>query len=358
MTDCIVVGGGLVGALTASVLSAAGARVHLFERGSPGHDVGGSGCGVLSRVRPWLQPDCVTVLTRWTQDAFPDFIDDLEDYAGIDTEYQYGGVLVADGTGCDVALDWSTRSGIEVACLHGEVINQCVPAIDHPPPSAIFMPEIARINPARLMAALIRGLTMEGAKIESGREVVGLAQRGGRVTGVVTADGLFPAEQVVLASGAGAPGLLKSFGGSVRTKPFAEQVTVLRGDAHLLERVVAFADCYLVPRPEGRIVLIQGSESDTFRAGDVPATAIEHFPWTATLALEETRSMQSFGAASGIPCISQHPGLSGLFVNFAHLQTGAATGLAAAHLMLDLMTQRPPRFDPGPYSFEGMTASR
>lgn len=82
------------------------------------------------------------------------------------------------------------------------------PALQHPPEEALFFPTEGWVDAAALTRAL---LAKSGARLLSGVEAR-LATNGGRVTGVTTALGPIAADQVVIAAGLGAPGLLAPLG--------------------------------------------------------------------------------------------------------------------------------------------------
>ena len=71
MADCIVVGGGVVGLLTASVLADAGAEVSLFDRGALDGLVDPLSTGVLSPLYPWREEDAVIDIVNWSQGSIP-----------------------------------------------------------------------------------------------------------------------------------------------------------------------------------------------------------------------------------------------------------------------------------------------
>ncbi|MCG5516184.1 MULTISPECIES: FAD-binding oxidoreductase [unclassified Ectothiorhodospira] len=67
MTDCIVVGGGLIGMLSARMLHDQGLDVTLLDRQEPGQEASWAGGGILSPLYPWRFPDPVTKLASLTQ---------------------------------------------------------------------------------------------------------------------------------------------------------------------------------------------------------------------------------------------------------------------------------------------------
>jgi len=55
------------------------------------------------------------------------------------------------------------------------------------------------------------------------------------------------------------------------------------------------------------------------------------------------------GSPSGIPSISQHPEIHGLFVNGGQYRNGVAMGPASGQLMANLILQEPPIVDAKSY---------
>ncbi len=68
--------------------------------------------------------------------------------------------------------------------------------------AGFYVPQDGRVNPIDVTRALARGARMQGATIIEGCAVTGIAQRGGRVSGVVTPYGTIEAEYVINCGGA------------------------------------------------------------------------------------------------------------------------------------------------------------
>ncbi|MBA1331766.1 D-amino acid oxidase, partial [Candidatus Endoriftia persephone str. Guaymas] len=71
MSDCLIIGGGIIGMLTAHELSQAGMHITLIERRETGRESSWAGGGIVSPLYPWRYADAVTALATWSQQRYP-----------------------------------------------------------------------------------------------------------------------------------------------------------------------------------------------------------------------------------------------------------------------------------------------
>ena len=93
MTDCIVVGGGVIGMLTAHELFSSGMDVLLLEKGPLGGESSWAGGGIISPLYPWRYEDSVNVLSERSKKTYPELSEYLLDKTGIDSELLCSGLF-------------------------------------------------------------------------------------------------------------------------------------------------------------------------------------------------------------------------------------------------------------------------
>ncbi|MGH8576710.1 MAG: NAD(P)/FAD-dependent oxidoreductase, partial [Gammaproteobacteria bacterium] len=93
-SDCIVVGGGLIGLFCARELARGGLRVLLLERGQLGREASWAGAGVLAALEPRTTPPALRALLSYSQARYADLARDLEAETGIDSEWTRSGLLL------------------------------------------------------------------------------------------------------------------------------------------------------------------------------------------------------------------------------------------------------------------------
>ena len=108
--DHIVVGGGIIGLLTAYYLIEDGARVLLVERGEIGREASWAGGGILSPLYPWRYPEAVTHLVQWSQTQYPALTEQLHESTGIDPQWTHSGLLILDKEEPEVARYWAEHT--------------------------------------------------------------------------------------------------------------------------------------------------------------------------------------------------------------------------------------------------------
>ena len=357
MYEVIIIGGGLLGMLSARELARAGRRVALFDRGQTGRESTWAGGGILSPLYPWRFDDAVNALARWGQPRYADFAGQLHQESGIDPEYEPSGLLILDNDEQEAALAWARRWQVELQLLDGETIRDLEPQLGNPPEQALWLPQVGQLRNPRLGRAACGSLDALGVAVYEQQPVEELLIEAGRCRGVVSGGTMFQAEQVVIAGGAWSAGLLAPLDIRLPVRPVRGQMILYRGEPGALRRIVLSQDRYIIPRRDGRVLVgstIEEVGFDKSTTDEALATLREAgerlVPALADWPLEHQWAGLRPGSPHGIPYISEVPGVAGLYLNTGHFRNGVVLGLASARLLSDLMLGREPIVDPGSYS--------
>jgi glycine oxidase len=357
MTDCIVVGGGLIGMLTARELAGAGMSVAVLERGQAGGEASWAGGGILSPLYPWRYPESVSRLAAWSQRHYPRIAEGLKDESGVDPEWIQSGMLILDTVEKDQALRWAQHFQAELRTLEGSEIGVCEPALGTPPQQAIWMPEVGQVRNPRMVRAARGSILARGVELREGVDVTGLIIQGGRVQGVATTQGRMEASRVIVAGGAWTPNLFEALGLHLEVVPVRGQMIVFRAQPGLVTRIVLNQGRYLIPRRDGRIVTgstleYVGFDKATTESAlaDLREAAFNLVPSLRDFQIERHWSGLRPGSPDGVPYIGGFNEINGLYVNAGHFRNGVILGPASTRLLADLVLGREPIVDPEPYA--------
>jgi glycine oxidase len=241
----------------------------------------------------------------------------------------------------DLGVEWLRPSGCR------ELEPRLAPACA----AGVHAPAEAAVDPRPLLLALAAAVERHGGQVLVEAEVTDALMENGRLAGVITADGReHRAEHVVLAAGAWsgtAPWLPPPARPPVR--PVKGQILTLRGnpDQPVCRRIVASARVYLVPRPDGRLIVGATVEERGFdiqvTAGGVHELLREAYralPDVAELELVETLAGLRPGTPDNAPLIG--PGaLDGLVLATGHYRNGILLTPISAEAVAALLAQAP-----------------
>ena len=355
--DCLVVGGGLIGMLTARELVQAGMLVGLIERTMTGRESTWAGGGILSPLYPWRYADAVSALATWGQARYSALAEALHEESGIDPEYQHNGLLILDTEEAVQAQQWASHWQRSLELVNGAQIQALEPALGEVPAQALWLPQVGQLRNPRLAQALRKSIENQGVKLFEHTPVSGLLLGEKKVHGLLTEQGEFKAEHVVIAGGAWSALLLESTGVKLPVRPVRGQMILYRAEPNVVQRIVLSRDRYVIPRRDGRILVGStmeeaGFDKSTTRAAmqELESEALRLIPALADYAIEHHWAGLRPGSPHGIPYIMQHPRLEGLFINTGHFRNGVVLAPASARLLADILLARQPILDPTPYA--------
>lgn len=342
----VVIGGGIIGCLTACFLKQRGADVAVLERGKAGQEASWAGAGILCPIHPWLYPDSFTHLIDASLALYPAFRAQLEADTGMSIEWQKSGLLVPfftdDKTNHkQAALDWSERFNWDIEQLDTKQTLALEPTLSHHNTGSLRWPEVAQLRNPRLLQAVRVWMDKLGVELHEHAEVRSLTMQQDIVSGVQCADGKrFTADQVLLASGSWSGELAEQLGFALPVKPVKGQIVLLKGKPGLMKSIVKHDDAYFVPRADGRVLVGASMEFVGFERGNTEqvtdqlmASVQKIAPGLKDLQVEHQWMGFRPGSPDGLPFLSGVPNVKGLWVASGHYRNGVALAPITAEVM-------------------------
>lgn len=358
----VVIGGGIVGCMTAWRLKQQGAEPVILERGRIGHESSWAGAGILSPINPWLYPDAFTRLVEASLTLYPSLQRELETLTGISSEWFRSGLLVPlfnDDTvdHREPALAWSARFGWQVEELDTAAALAAEPALSDDVAGALLWPQVGQVRNPRLLKALHRALSDAGVEMVEQAVVDELIRKDGRATGVRMVDGReIAADAVLLAAGSWSGDLATQSGFRLPVEPVKGQIVLLRGESGVLRHIVKHDAAYFVPRRDGRILVGASMENVGFRGGNTVAEVHRLLQATLRIAphlcdLEIERQWMGFrpGSPDGLPFLGPVESLPGLWVASGHYRNGVVLAPVTAELISRWILGEAPSLDMTPF---------
>ena len=357
----VIVGGGVIGLLTAFNLATQGQAVVLLERAGVGQESSWAGGGIVSPLYPWRYSPAVTALAHWSQDFYPQLAERLFATTGVDPQVHTTGLYWLDLDDEPEALAWAVREGRPLSKVDISVAHDAVPVLGGGYSQAIFMANVANVRNPRLVKSLKAALlALPGVTIREQCVVTGFAVDNGRVAGVDTAQGPILGDQVVLAAGAWSGDLLGTLGLSLPVEPVKGQMILYKCDSNFLSSMVLAKGRYAIPRRDGHILIGSTLEHEGFdktptetALESLKASAVELIPALAHAEVVGHWAGLRPGSPEGIPYIGPVPGFKGLWLNCGHYRNGLVLAPASCQLFADLLLGNKPIIDPAPYAPEG-----
>ncbi|MFN3582261.1 MAG: NAD(P)/FAD-dependent oxidoreductase, partial [Pseudomonas sp.] len=256
MEHVVVVGGGVMGSLTALNLLNEGLQVTLLDRRQLGKEASWAGGGIISPLYPWRYNLAVSALADWSQGYYPQLGEKLLATTGIDPEVTPCGLLWLDEAEQGAALAWATEHAKPLEKLDSARVYKQVPQLAAGFSGGLWQASLANVRNPRLMAALKAYLIQQPRfTLLENTSVGGLLEEAGKVAGIHHAAGKIRADAVVIAAGAWSGDWLAGLGLQVPVAPVKGQMLLFKGEPGWLPSIVLFKGRYAIPRRDGHILI-------------------------------------------------------------------------------------------------------
>jgi glycine oxidase len=341
-TDVVIVGGGVIGCAIAYYLSLGGARVTLIERDRLGTGASGVAAGMLAPQVEAPFADAFFEVALAGRAEHGPLAERLMEEVGLDVEFRKTGILRVARTEAErVELQrqhrWQSARGLAAEWIDTDDLGRCEPLLAGVAgrllAGGLWLPDEGQVRGPRLVQALAIAAGRRGAVFLEATPALSLIARGSRITGVGTVTGAVEADTVVLAAGVWTSSLAQQIGLAVPMTSVKGQILSLRALGRTPRQVIWSGECYLVPRPDGEVVLGATEEEGNYDARPTLAgvnrlteAALEVVPAAGGFTVEGAWAGLRPAAPDRHPIVGRAPGIDGLFVATAHYRHGVLLG--------------------------------
>jgi len=348
MADIVVVGGGVIGLSIAYELAGQGVAVRVVERGAFGREASWAGAGILPPGDPSLATTPAARMGGHSCRLWPDWSQQLQDETGIDNGFlRCGGVQVhphPDDERLRNAIQQLRTDGVRVETPSWPELLDMEPELNPHLASGYLLPDLCQVRNPRHLKALVAACNRRSVELSAHTPVVDVLHNGDRIDALKTPDGHITADQFCIAGGPWSGQILSHANRRIELKPIRGQMVLLETQPALISRVIESGKRYLVPRPDGRVLVGSSEESVGFEKRNTAGVVCELMRFAMEL-VPQLRHADCVRSWSGLrpvtpdesPILEQVSGLDNVFLATGHFRGGLHLSPITAVLMRQLI---------------------
>jgi glycine oxidase len=326
-SDVLIVGGGIIGLTSAYFLAKAGLKVTVIDRQEFGREASWAGAGILPPGNPARAVQPIDKLRAAGVSRFADFSAELRDVTGIDNGYvKCGGIEFLDDDDADCVGIWE-QEGLKFS--------------REAPPSTLggasrlttpyLLPDFAQVRNPWHLRALVAACRAVGVTLQPNTPF--------------GSEHFLQFRFTLVAVGAWASQLIPR----LPVHPVRGQIVLFRCEELPFTQILMHGKRYLVPRPDGRVLVGSTEEPEAgFEKANTPegveglkAFAFEMCPALRDAEVEKCWAGLRPGSPDGLPYIGLVPGVANTFAAVGHGRAGVQNSIGTAMVVRELIAGVP-----------------
>lgn len=364
----IVVGAGIVGCTVAHELAREGAEVHVIETRTPGQGATRASAGILAPHTEGQSSDILRSLGQRSLDLYDGFMARLSEESGRDLLYKRNGTFELAFSDADVErLGNLSRTlaneGIAAQWISPDDFGAFEPLASPAARGALLIPAHGFVGVTSLTLAAAAAAAKSGARFTVATGAIHIFPIEGQRVGVQTPSARLEADRVVLAAGSWSSAITVEDADPIPVKPIRGQLIQLQTDPGAISRVIWGPDGYLVPWPDGSVLVGSTVEDVGFDEGHTPdgveklrAAAVSLVPSLAAAEVSSVRTGLRPKGPDDLPILGASKAVPGLIYATAHYRNGVLFTPLTVQLVRDLVLDR--SADPALRDFDPARAGR
>ncbi len=349
--DVIVVGGGIIGCLTAYLLSREGLKVTIVEADAVASHASGFAFGGLGPLEGAGIPDPLLGFSVWCLERHATLSPELEEASGVDTQFHLRDRLIlafddSEALRYKEEIKWQKDvKGFHVEWLDQSDVLKVEPRANPACLGASYAQGTGAIEAYRYNLAAAQAAEKFGAEILL-RRVTGLISEGGRCSGVTLETGQLEAGAVVLAVGPWSQQASSWCGVEIPVSPLKGQVIRLQLTTDPMRASLNYAGSYAASKPDGLIWAGTTEEEAGFDVGITTAARdkimgdlLKMAPSLADAELVQQTACLRPISADGLPIVGKVPGWENLYVGTGSGRKGILWSTGMCHGLADLIVK-------------------
>ena len=351
--DVAIIGGGIIGLMTARELDLQGLNVVVIEKNErAAMEASRAGGGIISPLHPWRYSQAMLDLASWSHERYPRIAHEISIKTNSYIPIIETGMLVPNVDEAELALKCVFLTS---KILTAEQTFEHEPALADPSES-VWVEGVHNIRNPALCRAMECYIQQSSITLKASVTLTSVQKKADTFE-LISKDNCIKSSKVVVCSGAWSSELLSIFPQIDMTKmpdifPVKGQMIAYRAKRGVLRSVILEQNRYLIPRHDGIIIVGSSVEHKAF---DKSLTSdvfedLRQFAETKIPALKYYPVISHWaglrpGSHRDRPIIDMVNDINDLYLNIGHFRNGLLSAPASAQVITDIILGNASEFD-------------